>query len=887
MRPNDSLNTLSTLNQVIQRNENNNVRWFNEIEEPIDWKDKISVAARAALSCPFGKHPTNIGFTQTPGHNQILLLVLKSGFLPRSDPVWDTHRRHTKDIDTILQLVDDYGDVDFNPIRGYQTNWDKESSINRSRVTMMTACLMYFDFDIVPMMRWIQGPYTAQHRDHQAILDFTKGKIPDRTWDDLQRIFFEGAPAACHGESSPENFQKFFDYKNHKSVDIDPSKMDKAVLKDFKSGFVFLFDQRVGPFIVNGHFSPHGLTDIDHPYKNPRPFVDSSWLPDPTAQGINSWTSSSTEPDLEFPEALNTMLIWLYRLRLTFPEEEILIGDDDVKGAFRWVKYTPFLVAMHAFQHDNFVGMYAGQTFGDTTSPQNFEPIPIARRELAKWLWHNAPNRTIEMALPYLPELETILPPTDEEIAEFTPADPDPPYLPAVDEDGNPLAPRYHHHVDDNPYAHLTRYMLLTICASALSLWLLLGFPDPRYPDPLSRDKFLAFYNFLRKVFGWNLNSRKLTICPLAYKLEQGASAIDTLWNQPDLGLLELASLHGQIQDLTRMSPWMRPWFFAVQNAISDAIKGRYHMLIRSGKPDRIRKMMAEELPPSFAKKLEPLVQAKVAKLIWNSKARIGWTKSLRAALNYVRRKLRGPIEAWETPIGLVIPRTPHMECFGDASCDGGGAVCHQLQFIIIIEWDTKIMAGCRLKPGQKGFVHINHLEFIMEILEVAAIRTRLETMSPELERSAFPKGRPHLPIAKLRVDNKAACTWGQKFSTAAKAVQDLLRLYAALMVSNDLGIMTEWISTKDNKEADDISRPYDFRPRTIPILPFTTRLSQIFQKHSSLSNYEIFLPSQSLLQQIFTLLFSGNADQPDIDLPKTLGSFVPVSTITGNLPRL
>ena len=51
------------------------------------------------------------------------------------------------------------------------------------------------------------------------------------------------------------------------------------------------------------------------------------------------------------------------------------------------MKYNPNLVGMHSCVIAGYLSCSTGMTFGDNTSPSNFEPIADARRQLAKYLW--------------------------------------------------------------------------------------------------------------------------------------------------------------------------------------------------------------------------------------------------------------------------------------------------------------------------------------------------------------------------------------------------------------------------------------------------------------------------------------------------------------------
>lgn len=160
-----------------------------------------------------------------------------------------------------------------------------------------------------------------------------------------------------------------------------------AIAKDIRRGYTFAVHPTLTVFIPHLHRTPLGMVDLDKPYKQPRPVFYSSFCPHPWCNAINDCTDLSTEPDLIFAGSKMKFLRWLYNLRISYPNEEIYPGDDDVSGAFRQCKYNPFLVAMHSFLIFGKLVLSTGQTFGDGPSPSNWEPIAQARQQLAQAKW--------------------------------------------------------------------------------------------------------------------------------------------------------------------------------------------------------------------------------------------------------------------------------------------------------------------------------------------------------------------------------------------------------------------------------------------------------------------------------------------------------------------
>ena len=103
-----------------------------------------------------------------------------------------------------------------------------------------------------------------------------------------------------------------------------------------------------------------------------------------------------TEGEVYFPGFFIRILVAIWNMRITYPDEPIYIGDDDVKNAFRLIKTNPAVVGMHGFVGCNLLAFATGMTFDDCYFPQNFEPIAVARSQQSAHLWLNEPEECIE-----------------------------------------------------------------------------------------------------------------------------------------------------------------------------------------------------------------------------------------------------------------------------------------------------------------------------------------------------------------------------------------------------------------------------------------------------------------------------------------------------------
>jgi hypothetical protein len=225
---------------------------------------------------------------------------------------------------------------------------------------------------------------------------------------------------------------------------------------------------------------------------------------------------------------------------------------------------------------------------------------------------------TLELALPYLPQLQFQQPPSDTTI--FFQSTGDSLNQGVFNPDGSRRSPTYNHHVDDNIYGDIQEFAPLGVAASILALYLVLGYPSARNRDSVSWGKFDWFFTHERKMIGYGVNNRRMPLFLLDYKRTQLLGRLTTWLTLTDFDLLQCAEMLGHLGSATTTCRWARVLFFGLQNLLRVHLVAQYHKskgyFNRSGGAQRL----ACSLPPSLAKCLDSLVAREVATLLWRSK---------------------------------------------------------------------------------------------------------------------------------------------------------------------------------------------------------------------------------------------------------------------------
>ena len=320
----------------------------------------------------------------------------------------------------------------------------------------------------------------------------------------------------------------------------------------------------------------------------------------------------------------------------------------------------------------------------------------------------------------------------------------------------------------------------------------------------------------------------------------------------------------------------MRPRFFSLQNATRRTLQAKYFAV--KGWYDRQQKIKkwSKELPRHLWNRLDSLVARDIATVIWHTQSPIPMTEPVLRELQYLSDYLAQPTNQWSISIGHLIPRDPTFASEGDASHLAGGALSPSLWFWFAVNWSADIRRRVKLNSRNPDYIHINCLEFLVVVLQLAAAITRLEDQPwaslPPALHAQFPTGFPHIPTLLTWTDNTPSKKWANKVTTASPRGQYLVQVYAELLRRCNIGTNCDWIEGESNVNADKISRP-------VPTLPDSHHCQQIFRTIPESTSWNYFRPAPDLLSLLASRL-SCTAWPDHPVLPKRLGRFEAAGSI-------
>jgi hypothetical protein len=316
--------------------------------------------------------------------------------------------------------------------------------------------------------------------------------------------------------------------------------------------------------------------------------------------------------------------------------------------------------------------------------------------------------------------------------------------------------------------------------------------------------------------------------------------------------LREAAQLVGLFDSLCHYQRWGRPYLASLQHAIRCELGRCYHLIVAQRRFKQRNDELAAKLPQWAHYRLASFLARDRAVFMWHSRHTLELTPHIAHSLWHLQAYLAVESNQWDGHIAQIVPRDPHATSLGDASNIGGGAYSPELHYWFNLQWSPRDHHGLSLKLGAADFVHINSLEFIVMLLQLAAAMERFASLPDDIQRNFYPSGWVSaFPVLLILTDNTAAAKWASALSWTTENNQNLITIYAQLLRRTSIGINAEHIPRTTNVVADFLSCPN-------LSLTLSSCLTQIFHQHSFLQTWPYFQPSRTLLRLLISSLFSA-----------------------------
>ena len=821
-----------------------NPRFFDESVMGKAWQAQKKQA--------FGKDNLLQTYTTEPVLFHIVLPVVKQGFLMPEDIC--SLARASLPIKHLWKEYQRVKNLDWTPLCEPNPNWQTQEKIDEERVDLRMAMLFHYDMDLAAVHRRIGGHHVGAHRNHEELLERVKHLLPPKLLKELRRVLVDGCPAKFNAEGTHLEFQEMFAYGNHPTVSKNSEKVMKTMNKEDRKEHVLTFPAWLAPFIPHLMLTPNGFV-IKHG-KNDRLIFDASFMLHMLSRPFNAFIDLHDEPDIVFGQAWTKFLIAIYNLRITFPDLEIYLFDDDVAAAFRQCKYHPNVISAKGILIDAFLFIATGNTFGDRSSPPSFEPIAATQMALSTELAKGA--HPVPEFPEYIDKVQFTSPPSPN--CRFAQARPDK-HNPGVQRPPEGLLPsvEYNMHVDDNLYATAgVEHMKWAMRCSIAGLQLTLGenAPDLRPCQPDPEKFFQQTVSYERRQLGYVTNTHTMMVTIPEDKRQEMLALLRNYWGfaakRYSFQLREAAEVLGLLMYLCRVCPWGMFLFQNLYQAMAQMLQRNAQRILHDPKlKDAIKQRDQYRLHPTDSSKYR-FFSRQVSRAIYDSKATTYLTQDIRQEADFLITVLSNPeTYRWSSPIAHLIPREHDGETHQDACPQGAGGFSSDFDYWWIVVWPPEIFHRTQLPPSSKHYISNNLLEYAAIIFGLAGAILAWEALPVD--------SRPSHPMVLLWTDNMSARAWSKKVA-GMKAPQGraLARILAHLLMFSDVGIEAEHIEGVLNVVADFLSRLSDTHH---DVSSFT--YSQLQSKFPWLRLSRRFAPSSELRALVCTALSNAFVTLP------------------------
>ena len=743
--------------------------------------------------------------------------------------------------------------------RGPASPDDLLRPVDKRRCYKIALALLRFDYCYPRLIRWLGGLYTNQHRDFDAVWDileyFGDGCGPPPGYPPIDvdacfKMFTLGAPTKHSLQATFDDVWQRERYDNHPPLQDVVDQVEAKFNKEERLSYHVLLPRSVWAFIpgliisplnfIQRPGDPEGRICVDPSTKLPMTtnYVESEVVveqpsaevpadepapvtpePDPPPDppplpplpsrrprkkqrrpgpppqsrprrskpqrrqdtvAPNSQTPDTgtpgeeeTNPRVYYATALQRFLTWIWRLRMDHPQSEIYLSYDDISAAFHRVLYHPEIAKVYAMVFQEFLVIPVGLIFGAKNSPSLYMIPAEIRAHVA------AVFKVFDQLATKLSQTVRLVqaPPPEELRTLIPPAKPDAIHQP-LSLAGGDRPPSF---VDDTGLAGIKPVIIDIINRSILSAYLMFGFPDESDAPPvINETKFATIVSHILRYLGFLIDSRAMEVEWPLEKREKLAHMIAEMFINRDPTIKLTPS---------RLS---RP-LGLIRHGAPVANLGVYHSL-------RLQHRLNDVLSQFGSGRFAPHRQAQ--RRWWKHFDTGEPDEELVVELKLLHATLTAPQHrhVWRRPIGLIVKRMWDFHLEGDASYQGLGGFCPELNFMWRLSRADMVTVGFAMyelgpQHEEKG-THVNILEFIVQIINL--------WLGLSLARPGSQ------PVILATGDSTSALSW-MWFATRAKnpVVRRLARFLQALLTfyPHHFALQKEHWKGETNVTTDVLSR--------------------------------------------------------------------------------
>ena len=758
------------------------------------------------LRSSFGRPSSSHSFHQEACFETAYVIVLKAGFFEPLDII-NLHECHPL-LSHLLCSCIHFHNYDFLWLAKYNMDWAEQTSLSAHKAYAFLACLLHYDLSVANVIRFLGNNYTAAYRDIPAIVASLRTHgIAEALIADYARVMTVGCPNHFNANTSRANALLYWRKGNHPSIRAKIDQVMTTMNKEERNNYVVHVPCWLWRFVPHCFITPQHI--LEKPGKKDRQIFDASRKYDWDSLPINSMTSTphGSELKCEFGSVREDILVRAYNLRISYPNDDIVVHANDVKSCFRQVKHHPDVAGAFSYILSDYLFFQIGLAFGADFSPANWEAVRRAQAALAERLFFD--TSLVHKHRAVLDKIRWCRSLRGKQSTRFTTAYRDTINPGVLDDSGNPRPTPHGVYVDDDVYldvASIGRFEQ-AIASSIEAIFLLLGHSDIAHrQDPISWDKLHELLVApVNRILGLTLNLRKLTVGTPSDFISSTISSLRTTWgpHRKSFKAQEAEELTGKLNHIAFSAPWLKFLLGNIYVSLAKALRLNNSHLIRSSQRfrDALRAIRTAGASPSGAA-MQAFHTGTTARSVHGCTLLHHIGADLRKDLRLIERALSSPCCPTSCPIAYLIPRVPFGIARSDSSLSAAGGYCPEAKFWWYFEWPTEVRARTLrfiTTRDNPTLISINSLEYAAQLITMMGCHLH------HLESRAI-RHDPH-PIYRLECDNTAGESWLTKGCTSSDTGRNLARLQAAVLLDQGAGYSFGRVDTKTNVIADGISR--------------------------------------------------------------------------------
>ena len=743
--------------------------------------------------------------------------------------------------------------LDFSPLLEPRYDYQQQEEISEHRVDMAGALLVHFGLDPGMAVRCLGLEYTGANRDVESTLRIIKPHVNKEDHDHIERILTQGCPVEFNVEESTESKLEIMNRGNQTAFENKTEEVKKIMNKEDKFSHVITLRKyiaRCSPFMrCTSQIIVQKAGKDDRVAWN----GTGKWKADDFA--MNDVTPTEEEAPVTFGSTWRDFLVWLYNMRVSFPHSDILLGMADIKACFRYPRIAPDLVGAFGYQAIDLYFLATAMVFGSTVSANGWEPFRRAIEAMTKVYFET--EGLVQKHAIYLDMIEWKTDcPTD---ITFTRAKACPINPGIINSDGTMKPLRAKIYVDDALMAAMgIEFMKRLLAAVIEAIFVVMGEPDESV-----RQNHLAMNKWRETVIspqdimlGIQVKTRALAVAVTTDYRHETLALITTAWHprRRTFTAQQAQELVGKLGRLSSGAHWVFHIMSHIYTSIAYAL--RSNRVYLHGASSEFKELLENIERKKYAKsdnsaKHINFALKQLARSVHHCKVEYVIPPTMLAEIAFFREALpdNSGVE-WETPIALIIPRTPVAVQYGDSCLEGCGGYSLKLRFWWHLEFPIEVVLRTLIHKRNNDdgkLISINVLEFLTVIINYAAAYTALIQDPIEDDPN---------PVVLNITDNTSALNWTLHGCKKSMIGRRLARFFCGLLIGSHVGINSEWIGTQENEIADAISRLKQ-ESKISPTDHVTFDYSNLQQQFPQLKDCRFFQPSQELLSSLWEILLT------------------------------